>query len=272
MTVEANDLAGLEAWFVAGSLNLADTAAVTVWPDLSGNARHATPPLSANQPQFILNGIGGRPSVLFDGTDDYAPLASVPIPGSSRNYTIFAVYQKTGAGTDDDLVFTERGAGANTIFCTVGTRNGPVAHSINHGMRADDGTSHRHEGSTDNTLPPLVVGTPVVQVARFKNYVVFNEYNGLKTPGTLFAPTIDVVTPTGAAIGSTPAGAAGSMMAGYVSELAIFNRALPTEEYRALSDSLRLKYNVFASDTEYRQWWRDTQTLCGVIGHNHGGR
>lgn len=53
---------------------------VTVWYDQSGNANHITQTSATSQPQIVASGViltvGGRPTVLFDGTNDYMTIGS----------------------------------------------------------------------------------------------------------------------------------------------------------------------------------------------------
>lgn len=54
---------------------------VTTWYDQSGNARNATQTTQANQPQIVSSGVvilrGSKPSLLFDGTNDYIDASGV---------------------------------------------------------------------------------------------------------------------------------------------------------------------------------------------------
>ena len=62
-------IAGLGVWFDASQLGLADGAAVTVWPDLSGAGRN----LAQGQgtvPHLKTNVLNGLPVVRFDGIDN----------------------------------------------------------------------------------------------------------------------------------------------------------------------------------------------------------
>ena len=43
---------------------------VSQWSDKSGNDRHATQSTAANQPTYSATGLNGKPSLLFDGTND----------------------------------------------------------------------------------------------------------------------------------------------------------------------------------------------------------
>ena len=57
---------GLEVWFDASTLNLANGAQLTQWPDMSGKAKHANKS-SATGPTFAQNGWLAKPGVVFSG-------------------------------------------------------------------------------------------------------------------------------------------------------------------------------------------------------------
>ncbi|HQL76094.1 MAG TPA: malectin domain-containing carbohydrate-binding protein, partial [Phycisphaerae bacterium] len=81
------------SWLKADAiLGHADGAAVSVWGDASGNGNHAAQTDLARQPTYVSNGIGGMPSVRFDGNDILTSVASFGNP-----YSIFAVTQMEGS-------------------------------------------------------------------------------------------------------------------------------------------------------------------------------
>src|SRR3954454_18437623 len=46
----------------------ANNAQIPFWSDTSGNSRHATQGVVADQPRFITNTVNGKPVVRFDGS------------------------------------------------------------------------------------------------------------------------------------------------------------------------------------------------------------
>jgi hypothetical protein len=63
----------IAAWFStmeSGSVILDGTTA-SQWSDISGNNRHATQATKANQPTYTPDGLNGKPSLSFDGLDDF---------------------------------------------------------------------------------------------------------------------------------------------------------------------------------------------------------
>jgi hypothetical protein len=65
---------------------------VTTWYDQSGNSRNATKTTAVNQPQIVSSGSiitdNGKPSILFDGTNDFLEFTDTPY----NNYSIYGVY------------------------------------------------------------------------------------------------------------------------------------------------------------------------------------
>ena len=68
-----------------------------VWLDSSGNGRHATQGISAQQPRFISNVVNGRPAVRFDGSStagqgDFMTIGGGPLANTDLSkLTLFIV-------------------------------------------------------------------------------------------------------------------------------------------------------------------------------------
>ncbi|RYM33886.1 T9SS type A sorting domain-containing protein [Brumimicrobium glaciale] len=78
-------------WLKADAIKgLADGAPVVKWGDDSGNGNHAIATLS-EQPKYQINGINGRPSLLFDGSNDQMIIADHPILDGSVGITYYTV-------------------------------------------------------------------------------------------------------------------------------------------------------------------------------------
>lgn len=68
-----SDLSGLEFW-LKGDAGLTESAgAVTTWSDQSGNARN---PTVQSNPSYTATGLNGKPTVTFDGTNDWLQLTT----------------------------------------------------------------------------------------------------------------------------------------------------------------------------------------------------
>lgn len=107
------DIAGLELWLdgsdastmydaTSGGSLVADGGAVARWEDKSGNGNHVTQSTANNRP--LRTGVEG---LDFDGADDRMLFTSAI---NVAAITVFAIYQRTGAGTRTALLASQSGA------------------------------------------------------------------------------------------------------------------------------------------------------------------
>lgn len=82
-------LANLKLWLRADAGITLNGSTVSVWADQSGNASDATQGLSANQPLFVANALNGKPSLRFDGNNDY--MTTSAFSQSINSFTIYLV-------------------------------------------------------------------------------------------------------------------------------------------------------------------------------------
>lgn len=85
----------LRAWWAADSLSLADGTPVgdgaNDWGDSSGNGNALTQPTPTKRPLFKTNIFGSKPSIRFDGTDDFLGMTGSISLNASTEYTILTV-------------------------------------------------------------------------------------------------------------------------------------------------------------------------------------
>jgi hypothetical protein len=75
---------GLALWLVSDRDITFDADGVSIWSDLSGNDNHATQGSAAFRPAFVAHGLGRRPVLRWDGADDRLDLGltlSAPLDG-----------------------------------------------------------------------------------------------------------------------------------------------------------------------------------------------
>lgn len=72
-----------------GSLSLSGSN-VTSWTDLVGG-HVASQSVSGSKPLYVANGFGGRAGLLFDGTDDFLNMESVPFPAGAAASEIWVL-------------------------------------------------------------------------------------------------------------------------------------------------------------------------------------
>ena len=114
------DLSGLAGWYDAPQLALADGAALTTWPDLSGGNRSLFPLGSAaNAPVYKTGILNGLPVVRFDGTDDVMRVTN-PVAFS---YQHFFVVAKFDLGAFPDYNGLLSCAGTHILIGTAGANN-----------------------------------------------------------------------------------------------------------------------------------------------------
>jgi hypothetical protein len=78
--------------------------AVSQWDDKSGNGRDISQASSTQRPTLATTGLNGKPTLDFDGSNDYLFNASVGASGLS-NATIISVFkQVTGGPTEDHQI------------------------------------------------------------------------------------------------------------------------------------------------------------------------
>lgn len=98
---------GLVVHLDAEQLSLANNDPVDQWDDISGNGNHASQSVLAEQPIFVLNGINGNPSVVFDGSDDFMSIthdASL----DHEDTTVFMVLEADSWNPVATLLLTKR--------------------------------------------------------------------------------------------------------------------------------------------------------------------
>lgn len=102
-------LPNLEGWYDAGTLGLSDGASVSSWTDLSGNARHLIQGTGSLQPLFKVSQLNGKPSIRFDGVDDFLSVTGVSFINSGMTATF--VLKHLGQAAIGTLVGNASGGG-----------------------------------------------------------------------------------------------------------------------------------------------------------------
>jgi hypothetical protein len=96
------DISGCQLWLdAADDTTISIGTGVSQWDDKSGNARHATQAVGANQPAYITAGKNGLNLVRFDGSNDRLTL---PEFLSNPSLSIYIVRKVTTAGDRDVFV------------------------------------------------------------------------------------------------------------------------------------------------------------------------
>jgi hypothetical protein len=77
-----------------------NVSAISAWRDRNGNGRNLAQTTTASQPTLIDNGINGRPSVRFDGSDDFLIGGPSPTMGITGARSVFVVVRTSATPTN----------------------------------------------------------------------------------------------------------------------------------------------------------------------------
>lgn len=239
--LDANDISTL--WQDSGFTTpvTADTQSVAGWQDKSGNARHFNQTLAAtNFPTYRTNITGGKPAILFDGTDDYLSAAganALAITNNGNGFTLMMAvyfgaagtlyptfYASTDASAAATRVTSQRGAG-NTVQTSARRAN---ADAIN-------------TASTSTTISnSWCVASHIVNHAGDSINSLIN--NGSSGSNTL-AGTTGTSWPANNSL-AVQVGKAGGLQFhnGYIAEICAYNRVLTSAEQARMTAYLRAKW------------------------------
>jgi hypothetical protein len=197
---------------LCGGLACTNNASVGSWPDSSGTGNSVSQATAANQPTWIANGIGGKPALQFDQSNDFL-INNSGAGFNTFNFAHFAVIKSsttnsfpvmslgTACGVDD-VIFGSDGTGSQYGYgpCNVGLATSGALSAV-------------------TPLTPqifTVTGTPTVQGNIYTNGVAGTPYSmaaGAIAPG----PTLTI----GARYGGT-----GFFYGGLIAEELFFNAPL----------------------------------------------
>ncbi len=229
-------IAGLVAWY-RGDLGITlNGTTVSAWADQSGNGNHLTQGVALSQPLYEAAGFGGKPSVLFDGSNDTlvgTGASLLGVQGNDLPFTMVAAYAhltKDGSFrshwgwdangvTQDQMILVDSGGIGSTFW-----------------QRHDDVTQLQTAFLTnaDNTPAPHVVSTV------FAGTTISGWQDGaLKANGLgLNTASVDVTQ------FRLSVGGGGAFSNDRWGELVIYNRALTTDERRQLEVYMGARYGI----------------------------
>lgn len=109
------------AWFDAADASTItlNGSAVSQWTDKSGNGRNATQSTAANQPIYNRIGYNNKPTLSFDGVNDFLNLTDGTVPTGNTNYSMFVV-QRINVMADMMIFGRVGGAGGSGSACYLG--------------------------------------------------------------------------------------------------------------------------------------------------------
>jgi hypothetical protein len=202
----------------ASTLGLADLAAVSSWPDSSGNGRNLSQGSGTLQPIFHANAQNGLGVVTFDGSNDTMG-ATVPAAQYSPLTTLAVVAWVSGTWK------TFCGIGSNRELC------GGV-----------DGSSYWEESSTAGSSVSCPSG-PTSGVYYYTTFVINGASSLIRINGGAVtgSGTLAAADASATALSIGSAGAA-NYWAGSVGEVVVYTGALNSTDYTAVEGYLRDKW------------------------------
>jgi hypothetical protein len=256
----AGPIAGAVLWLDASSLRVPDGSRLASWEDLSGMGNSVSQATPSLQPTFLLHGgMGGAPTVRFDGVGAFLENISVAIPAQK---TIFAVFRDVGSTSDccSGIVHIN---GANNGMGTVrvaGAGAGTVAASDD-----DDSVSTPRialmidwAGSCDQGAQNVFNQTLVASVT-YSGSASMSHAGGCVQSQQQGA--------TGLAGQGVQIGTRGNELArffdGFLSEVLVYPRALNASELASVEAYLTAKWPVTPKRCP------EAENPCFVLGRQH---
>ncbi|MFM6249804.1 MAG: hypothetical protein ACKPEQ_11775 [Dolichospermum sp.] len=164
---------------------------VSQWRDKSGNERHATQATAANQPAYQATGLNGRPTLVFDGTND-SLLSSLSLALPATVIVVFRVNVYKNFG----VIYGN--ATSNTL-----------------GLHSSITELYNFDGLAERTLSTTLTTTPIMVASTWSSNQIQSHVNG----GNAF--TFSTINPnfTGLVIGDASIGS--QTLNGSISEIVI---------------------------------------------------
>lgn len=114
-------------------LDAADSSTITLngstvsqWRDKSGNGRHASQGVAANQPTYTASAFAGMPGLTFDGVNDNL---AVNYNYTGNQATLYAVVSRLPGGSEEQWVFSSYGGTSGTPLVAPMWARGFSSHS-----------------------------------------------------------------------------------------------------------------------------------------------
>jgi hypothetical protein len=203
----------------------------TAWSDLSGNSRTGT---LTNGPTY--SGTNGG-SIVFDGVNDYVQTPSLSLTGNETNLTLSCWFKPANTNTTRAVISIgdETIGGRRMIL----QRNGLI--EANGSYR--DFSSSNSVLSTNTWCNIAIVYTSFTIASGIALY-----FNGIAISGAPFpsntGTTLNAFTSTTCTIAGVNATVPTEQVAGGISQVSIYNRALSAAEVLQNYNALRWRYGV----------------------------
>ncbi len=224
--------------------DVADSDKIKSWQDRNSQAINIsfTQATTTLMPSYVESGINNLPSLSFDGVDDNLSATDDRF-NIVTNLTVFVVFRPINVAT--------AGVGLITKQVTGSIGNPPYAllidgsvNPLKNGAMVDD---------SSNTTTSLWAGTGTI--SSNQDTIGAFTLNSSDSTGGLKVYTNSILRATGAGrvpanintalkIGQQKNGFATRFFNGYISEIIIYSRTLPTEERKAVENYLSKKWSI----------------------------
>ncbi|MCK6549496.1 hypothetical protein L6R52_26895 [Myxococcota bacterium] len=222
-------------WLRAQDITAADGASITTWPAAPGTTNDASQTSATLRPIYRATGLGGRPAVEFDGTNDRLDLRTNAFSAAGFPMSVFAVLRTTdtnghviGTGSSSAGFLTSYGAGVTVV-------NGNAV------LKANSNSSGVHLASS----AAVNVGQPriVAAVARSGASELFVDCRSRGVSGAATNPWAYTKATIGASDGSNTS-ASQDPFAGAIAELIVIPGAASADDRLQIERYLAQKYGV----------------------------
>lgn len=210
---------GILAWFDATQLSV--PGPVASWPGRAGGT--ATPPSANNRPTFSLNGLSGRPTVVFDGVNDCLEFPAV----TGTYWSAFLVLRRDQSPTYGTVL---QATSPTAEWAVVALNNDAITGPI----QVTSGATTRSGGTYGAAAPRIVSASFSASGIDFKESGVPAVGITTSTTGYTYLPGISLI---GAARMSPSL--LGRFFAGAISEIRVYGSISASQEsaiYRELAN------------------------------------
>lgn len=239
-------------WLDAHAMGLPDGSPVGVWNDFSGNGNNFVQGASVRQPVYTTAGVGGIPTITFDGLNDVLTSGSIPAI-ETPNLTYFIVYDRTT--TTSDMLITSDYTSAFNKWRTY------MNNGQNTIISAQYSPNIRWVRYTD---PP--------GASFFSSHITPSAIRTYNQGNLMMTRTLAYTTPTGhnhIFLGNKSATGTGTYIyTGQISEVIIYNTALNPLQRIMVENYLGAKYGMSIPVDRYAY---DATHRFGLIGLGNDG-
>jgi len=234
-------LSGLLLWLDASDASTVtlDTG-VSEWRDKSGTGKKMTQDTGGNQPDYLTDGIGGKPALGFTGSSSHFMRGA--FSHSLTGITSLVVARTESNVATSARIFSLNVSGASGDF-------GGTGHLVP-SMRfvTSQAVGCQHDGGT-RVSRDITYGTPFIQCSHHDGTTLSNRVNnGTAATHTFGSPPWSGNFAHMMLSTQTPPGfSAGGFLTGRIAEIIVYSRDLTADERSKVHQYLGKKYGITVS-------------------------